>query len=1225
MSNIRYTNEWEFTSEVSSWVNGILEKNPSWVLDSCRAERTEDTSEKRRDLTLFGEDGEILVTGEVKLPYQNLGASPYNARVVRDARAKAESAGADYFFTWNVNQCVLWETETASVTFQDSSYKSWYVTDVQRPTNFSNPRVIEDIQEWIPALLRDISQAVAGNLVLGQRPPDEKFIEALESSLELPIKLNFEEVLEKYEEDGRFRESVNSWLREEQGRTISDDPKDIRENLEDASRYACFTLVNRLVFYDALLKRYDTQLERLDVPHNVDNGESLRLHLAGYFEDARQVTGDYETVFGETHQSVENRIPFLSDAAVQPWRELIDQTNQFDLSQIDYDVIGDIFEKLIGPEERHKYGQYYTSSDVVDLINSFCVKDGSEKVLDPACGAGTFLVRSYARKRELKPNKDHEELISEIYGVDISNFASHLSTINLATRDLVDRQNYPNVARSDFFDVEVDSPINSLPSGGSSDDSSNDRSVRIPEVDCVVGNPPYVRQEDIKRAESSSDPEPGTKEYYSNIVEEDAEADLSGRSDLHVYFWPHAYSFLKDDGYLCLLTSSQWLGVKYGFKLQDWILQNFEIKAVLESIHEPWFVGARVVTAVTVLKRQSNESKRMNNVVRFVQLRKNLDEIISHDGSTYEAVQANDDFRDEILELGSDASNERYRARLVRQGDLWSKGVQLGVDVGRSRELGDDDPDSQTGDYYGGKWSVYLDAPDLWFSLVDEAADNLAPLSSFADVHFGVKTGADKFFYPKDASQEALQDYTDSVAFEKEFGVERNRVQSGELRVVKCGEGYDQLRVLDANYLEPEIHSLMDIDTFSVDESDCTRFILLVSKDKEDISSDLVRKYIKWGEEEGYHQRSTCRSRKTANRNWYDLTDNERADIVLPKIQQYRLISFMNPERLYQNSSLLGVYPNDDTDGKALCAAINSTVAILSRLLYARILGNEGNVQLDVYLAKMMLVPNVGNASTEVLDKMKSSFSDMNQRGVLSFLSERRLRRKKYKSEGREDELSELSDQSEMDMADRRKLDHAVLECLGFDSEATRESIIEDLYSYLKKFFERVRSKEEKAQENRRLSSGRQRRSPSEIAAQILESIENDRGYLLKDYDKHFLDRSKPYDTYEVPQEGEPAVRQDLFIDHGVTFSGGGLQDSELIETNNESQAELLSLLADSGRRGLVRVPHDPQECDALKSEYGKFLQLREEEIDALIEERTANEKLQRRVKNVLMGKILSS
>jgi hypothetical protein len=36
-------------------------------------------------------------------------------------------------------------------------------------------------------------------------------------------------------------------------------------------------------------------------------------------------------------------------------------------------------------------------------------------------------------------------------------------------------------------------------------------------------------------------------------------------------------------------------------------ISNFEVVAIFESIDEPWFIGARVVTAVTVLRRKYDE------------------------------------------------------------------------------------------------------------------------------------------------------------------------------------------------------------------------------------------------------------------------------------------------------------------------------------------------------------------------------------------------------------------------------------------------------------------------------------------------------------------------------------------------------------------------------------------------------------------------------------------
>ena len=65
-------------------------------------------------------------------------------------------------------------------------------------------------------------------------------------------------------------------------------------------------------------------------------------------------------MFGEDPADVGNRVPFYSDAAVDAWRDLIADVHRFDFSKLDYDVIGTLFERLIDPAERHRYGQYYT-------------------------------------------------------------------------------------------------------------------------------------------------------------------------------------------------------------------------------------------------------------------------------------------------------------------------------------------------------------------------------------------------------------------------------------------------------------------------------------------------------------------------------------------------------------------------------------------------------------------------------------------------------------------------------------------------------------------------------------------------------------------------------------------------------------------------------------------------------------------------------------------------
>ncbi len=115
----------------------------------------------------------------------------------------------------------------------------------------------------------------------------------------------------------------------------------------------------------------------------------------------------------------------------------------FNFKEIRTDVLGGIFKRLIAPEERRKFGQYYTSEDLVDVVNCFCIRESDAVVLDPACGSGSFLVRAYYRKALKDPSVTHQQRLREIYGADIAVFAAHLATLNLAARDIADEENYP--------------------------------------------------------------------------------------------------------------------------------------------------------------------------------------------------------------------------------------------------------------------------------------------------------------------------------------------------------------------------------------------------------------------------------------------------------------------------------------------------------------------------------------------------------------------------------------------------------------------------------------------------------------------------------------------------------------------------------------------------------------------------------------------------------------
>jgi type I restriction-modification system DNA methylase subunit len=1215
--------EWEFTGDVQKWITEILVKNSRLPFSEAKIEQRGSGSTKRRDLTLLDKDKKAVLTGEVKLPWAADGRSPYNEAVVQDARQKAKRARVRFFFTWNVNEFVLWETDSVEAPLKNRQFRSWPVTLVNKPEHLEVSSTIHTLKTWLPDFLAEFANIYLGAALLGTQMPDEKFLRMLEAALHQPIFYTQEELEARYQKP-KLKAELDQWMKAK-GWLIVDDPEGVRDNLERAAKYACYALVNKIVFHEALLKRFAGMMEKLSAPEKlITQGEDLRLRLEGYFQEAKIVTADYETVFGEDHTGIGNRIPFYSDHAVPYWRDLINQIHDFDFSRLDYEVIGNIFERLLSPGERKKYGQFYTRVEVVDLINSFCITSGTEKVMDPACGGGTFLVRAYARKREQAPRRKHGELLSDLFGVDIDEFATHLTTINLATRDLVDAENYPQIVRSDFFDLEANKTFMSLPVHAKGLGKIQHRAVDIPRLDAVIGNPPYVRQEQLRKAKNGKAPEKGTKEYYQDLVRREAGADLSGRSDIHCYFWPHAASFLKEDGYLCFLTSSQWLDVEYGFHLQDWILRNFEIVAVFESIDEPWFVGARVATTVTILRRHEDAARRLANTVRFVQLRRPIREILAHDGTTGGALKVADAFRDEILALPANTVNERYRARLVRQGDLWKDGVRLGVMMGRSQYPGSDDPGVQDGDYYGGKWGIYLRAPDLWFELLDNLGTRFTPLGDIAEVRFGVKTGNDSFFFPIDASDQCLAAHPDPTDFKTTYGIPRKGVASGQVKLVRCGEGRGEIRPLEEKYLEPEVHNLMEIKGFTVAPEDCGRQILLVGEKPDEIKDRHVLGYIKWGEKRGFNTGSTCRSRATADRGWYDLTGHKRGAFFWSMSQQYKHAIPANDHNLICNHNLFDISPKEG-DAAILGGVLNSTWVVLSKFQYGRPVGVEGNLKTEVVDVKMMLVPDPNKGSGASLERVARAFESLKQRQALYFLSERRLRQMAYTQVGKEAQLDQLSPLSELDMDDRRELDDAVLEMLGVKSAERRQEMIDELYAYLREFFELTRQKEEKAIINKNLARRRGQASPTEVAAQILAEIQENHPDLLSRYDPDFLNLTKPFDTFDLPGEGIPQALKDtnpLLYDRGVVFLKGKKPFANLI-TKIPEQDPLIIILAHSGIHGLVRLPHDPEECQRLYHEYADFLRLRDETIRKLIADRTLDEEMQEKIYAALMPQLI--
>lgn len=116
-----------------------------------------------------------------------------------------------------------------------------------------------------------------------------------------------------------------------------------------------------------------------------ESAVAVKKRLLGMFEKVK--TTVYEEVFsrGDTIQ--------LDAESV---RYVVGELQNYCVMDADRDAIGDAFEVFIGPALRGTEGQFFTPRNVVQMIVSMLDPKPGEKIIDPACGSGGFLITTLA-------------------------------------------------------------------------------------------------------------------------------------------------------------------------------------------------------------------------------------------------------------------------------------------------------------------------------------------------------------------------------------------------------------------------------------------------------------------------------------------------------------------------------------------------------------------------------------------------------------------------------------------------------------------------------------------------------------------------------------------------------------------------------------------------------------------------------------------------------------
>ncbi|MEW5816123.1 MAG: N-6 DNA methylase [Spirochaetota bacterium] len=885
----------------------------------------------------------ILCVIEAKPPYYDV----FNEKELKKpAWEKANARKAKYFALTNFRNLVLFNTEKVNALCpeEEQIVGKYNLSELENLNNIEETRYSESIKKGLEDFLTKLySREPEHKLAI-----DEFLVYRLHEKIRV-LSTYYKRIIDdKYHKDSSFAKNLCGWFNS-QGWDFAEQDQDFYK----AARQTAYLLINKILFYNVLQAKRPQDLDPLEIPKGLTKGAMLQGTLQNYFQQVLNI--DYENIY--TTDFIDTVAFPEAKEVVNEIKELVGILRQYDFSTLGYDIIGRIFERLIPEKERHNLGQYFTSPDVVDLILRFCLCHEDDKILDPACGAGTFLVRAYQHKKIMNQRKKHEEILETLWGTDIAKFPAHLATINLAINDLGVDKNYPNILQEDFFNllvgIEGFNP-EKWRKARATTLRIKEREVTYPRwFDAVVGNPPYTRQEEISEI-STEDAEYKEKLIKNALYFNNGKiADIGLRAGIHAYFFVHGTKFLKDGGHFGFIVNNSWLDVDYGKGLQEFFLKNYKIVAIIESKIERWFEEADINTCIVILQKSNNKKECDENLVRFVYLKKPLRYFVPPAKDIWEKQierqNSIDKLKKTILAHNDFYENEELKIFPKNQKELWDEGFNLKEDK-----------------YAGTKWGKYLrvNTPLIYFKILKKGDRIFVSLQKTADIKPGCYTGINDFFYI-----ERRPEYKDKI--EKKF-------------------------------LKPIIRNTSQIRTIFTDISEINDYVFVCRLSKQELrrsGKDNTLRYIKWGET----QVTRRRQKVDAGKEWKEVetVKNRKpgwwaiplktvlpAQIFMIYVINDRFIVSYSENPIASDRCLHRIFPQKGYNAKVLTAILNSTLTIFNIEIYGRSNLGLGALKFETMDAKQIPIVDQKKIKTAIIKKLEDAYEKLKNREIGNIFDE---------------------------------------------------------------------------------------------------------------------------------------------------------------------------------------------------------------------------------------------
>ncbi|MHA1857403.1 MAG: Eco57I restriction-modification methylase domain-containing protein [Promethearchaeota archaeon] len=386
------------------------------------------------------------------------------------------------------------------------------------------------------------------------------------------------------------------------------------------------------------------------------------------------------------------------------------------------------------------------------------------RILDPACGSGTFLyyilnffINFFKNIKNLKSFQQFQNFVV-IYGMDINLWATELTHFRLWALIITQFKENLNLlqkfSQSSIKILQGDFILN------------NDKLTQNEEgFDIILGNPPYIRHRDIFDPQINSSQKNiiyrklirSSLKKIPNIMEK-----KKGRIDYLIYFFYHGLNILRERGVLAYIVSNSWMNVKYGYYFQEFICKFFKIKQIYDNNFKT-FKNAQINTVIAVIEKPEKEKEdNIKNNPQFIKLKIPYNQLLEEEHSKTLSellLQIN-------IKHNSADSNFKFKIddfRFFREFSCTQEFI-LNLKSNRYRN-------KKEKGYVGYSWANYFfNAPSFYFSLIEQTNSNMLFLGDIANIRRGITTNCNNFFILKEIEDNLfLNGYGDKVNLDPEF------------------------------------------------------------------------------------------------------------------------------------------------------------------------------------------------------------------------------------------------------------------------------------------------------------------------------------------------------------------------------------------------------------------------------------------------------------------------